>query len=105
MRTAAPIRICIAALLLCVAPPVQAQRGDDPFLSVIVRHPVVEARLKAAKARLVWMPVPVEADRACYALQEDHPTHNVTIGQYCLDRRTSAVLEYDVVSDSYRVLR
>lgn len=106
MKTAPGRRLCIAALLLCAAPAVsQARRDPDPWLSAIIRHPKVEARLKASTSRLVWIPLPVERERACYALQESHPTHNVTIGQYCFDRRASTVLEYDVVNDSYHALR
>jgi hypothetical protein len=102
------IRISVALLLGAVpaaAPdPASAQSDADASLAAIVRHPRVQARLKASTARLAWRALPVEDGRACYALQEDHPDHMVTIGQYCLDRRTSKILEYDVVTDSYSAL-
>jgi hypothetical protein len=104
MRTAAPIRTCIAALLLCTAAPGAHARDPDPALAAIVRHPQVEARLRASGARLVWMPLAPENGHPCYALQESHPTHNVTVGQYCFDRRASKVLAYDVVNDRYTTL-
>jgi hypothetical protein len=106
MRTMSPRRICIAALLFSMAPAeVCAQADADPALAAIARHPTIEARLKASKTRLAWVPLPVENDRTCYALQENHPTHMVTIGQYCLDRRTSTILEYDVAADRYIELK
>jgi hypothetical protein len=104
MRTTGSIAICIAALLslLGVGPtPGRAQSDADAALAAITRHPTVEARLKTSKARLVWMALPVEDNLACYMLKENHPTHMATVGQYCLDRNTGKVLEYDVVTDRY----
>lgn len=102
MRMIAPIGICIAVLLSCMAPAaVRAQTASDPALAAIVKHPKVAARLKASTARLAWMAAPDDGGRACYKLAENQPTHMVTIAHYCFDRRTAAVLEYDVASDSY----
>ena len=108
MRTTASIGICIAALLPLLgatATPGRAQSDADAVLAAIVKHPKVEARLKASKARLAWMALPVENNRACYMLKENHPTHMATVGQYCLDRKTSKILEYDVMTDRYLELQ
>jgi len=108
MRTTRSIGICIAALLpvLGMAPTTgRAQADADTALAAIVKHPKVEARLKASKARLAWMALPVENNRACYMLKENHPTHMATVGQYCLDRKTSKILEYDVMTDRYLELQ
>jgi hypothetical protein len=78
MRTTGAIGICIAALLASLgagATSGRAQSDADAALAAIVNHPKVEARLKASKARLVWMALPVENNRACYMLKENHPTH------------------------------
>ena len=108
MRTTRIIGICIAALLpmLGAAPmPSRAQTDADPSLAAILKHPRVEAKVKASKARLAWMALPGENNLACYMLKENHPTHMATVGQYCLDRKTSKILEYDVVTDRYLKLR
>lgn len=102
MRMIAPISICIAVLLSCMAPvAVRAQTDSDPALVAIVKHPKVAARMKASPARLAWLAAPADNGRACYKLAENQPTHIVTIAHYCFDRRTATVLEYDVATDSY----